>query len=239
MARLTTSPRIPFPHFYLGWATKEIIAAGRRETAASLWCIHVDADQLTHFVGVKRAAGPAVSLPSSSYSFSLFWLLSLVCMSRDTLITKVKGKSIQGFSPSLFWGCQPSCLFEAPVLAVKTSSLIDTVQPPQILYNPVPCDRYERKCEQVKWEKAFKAEGIAWTIWKWKVGVITTGTVLVLTNQNKCWPKHWPVRMKQGPQGAWLCLLQLLDYGDYLRSLGGSCGCEGIWRVYQRCSLTN
>lgn len=28
-----------------------------------------------------------------------------------------------------------------------------------------------------------------------------------------------------------MCLLQLLDYGDYLRDLGGSCGCEGIWKA--------
>lgn len=59
MARLTTSPRIPFPHFYLGWATKEIIAAGRRETAASLWCIHVDADQLTQSIKTSHDLGKA------------------------------------------------------------------------------------------------------------------------------------------------------------------------------------
>lgn len=56
VARLTISPRIPFLHVYLEWATKEILA-GRRAAAASLWCIHVDADQLTHLVGGKQQLG--------------------------------------------------------------------------------------------------------------------------------------------------------------------------------------
>ena len=196
----------------------------------------------------EAAAEPAATLPSPLYSFSLFWLLSLVCMSSSVIkgfdfgrilsSPKQKARAYR-VSALLCFGVPAFLPAWSSTLGCEDSSLIDTVLPPHRLYNPVPCDGHERKCEQVKWEKAFKAEGVAWTTWKWKVGVITTGTLLVLTNQNKCWPKRWPIRMKQGPQGAWLCLLQLLDYGDYLRSLGGSCGCQGIWRVYQRCSLTN
>lgn len=58
MSRLTTFSRIPFLlHFCLEWATKEILAAGRREATANLWCTHVDAILLTHLVSVKQQPG--------------------------------------------------------------------------------------------------------------------------------------------------------------------------------------